>query len=370
LPDEKRRAESAFLSLRLINSYTDTRYYEEGTDFMEPISFTDIDDIKVGHAHNLEAGTGCTVILSERGATAGIDVRGGAPGTRESDLLNPVNMVEKIHAILLTGGSAFGLDAAAGVMRYLEERQIGFDVQVTKVPIVCGAALFDLTVGDYRIRPDREMGYEACRKATRRGCAEGNVGAGAGAAVGKILGMGRAMKGGLGCHALQVGKLKIGALVAVNCLGDVIDPATGERLAGLLTEDLSRLADSEEVMIHFLAEKKNLFAGNTTIGVIVTNALLTKSQAAKLASMAHNGYARTMRPAHSMFDGDTIFTLGTGKVEADLSVLGLLSARVMERAVIAAVKKAQPLFGLKCWADLENTRGKQRRRPSTRNKSQ
>jgi L-aminopeptidase/D-esterase-like protein len=197
---------------------------------LQQIAFTDIDDIQVGHAHNLDAGTGCTVVICEKGATAGIDIRGGAPGTRESDLLNPVNLVEKIHAIVLAGGSAFGLDAASGVMQYLEERNIGFDVQVTRVPIVCGAVLFDLAVGDHRIRPDKEMGYQACRNATNRACAEGCVGAGAGATVGKILGMARAMKSGLGCHAIQVGSLKIGALVAVNCLGDVIDPETGDRL--------------------------------------------------------------------------------------------------------------------------------------------
>jgi L-aminopeptidase/D-esterase-like protein len=323
---------------------------------MQHIAFTDIDEIKVGHAHNVNAGTGCTVVICEKGATAGIDVRGGAPGTRESDLLNPVNLVEKIHAIMLAGGSAFGLDAASGAMQYLEERNIGFDVQVTRVPIVCGAVLFDLAVGHHRIRPDKEMGYQACRNATNQPCAEGCVGAGAGATVGKIRGMEKAMKSGLGCHAVQVGALKIGALVAVNCLGDVIDPETGDRLAGLLNDDLTELADTEAVMIQSYADKKNLFAGNTTIGVIATNAILTKSQATKLASMAQNGYARTMRPAHSMFDGDTIFTMATGHVEADLSVLGLLSAKVMERAVISAVKKARPLFGLKCAADLESAR--------------
>jgi L-aminopeptidase/D-esterase-like protein len=326
---------------------------EQRTFCMQQIAFTDIDDIIVGHARNLDAGTGCTVIICEKGATAGIDVRGGAPGTRESDLLNPVNLVEKIHAIVLAGGSAFGLDAASGVMQYLEERGIGFDVQVTRVPIVCGAVLFDLTIGDHRIRPDKEMGYQACRNASSHSCAEGNVGAGTGATVGKILGVGRSMKSGLGCHAVQVGELKIGALVAVNCLGDVIDPETGDRLAGLLNDDLTGLADTETVMIQSYAEKKNLFAGNTTIGIIATNATLTKSQATKLASMAHNGYARTMRPAHSMYDGDTIFTLATGHVQADVSVLGLLSARVMERAVVSAVKNTQSLFGLKCWADLK-----------------
>jgi L-aminopeptidase/D-esterase-like protein len=320
---------------------------------MQQIAFTDIEDIKVGHAHNLDAGTGCTVVVCEKGAMAGVDVRGGAPGTRETDLLNPVNLVEKIHAVVLAGGSAFGLDAASGVMQFLEERNIGFDVQVTKVPIVCGAVLFDLAIGDHRTRPDKEMGHQACRNAINSACAEGNVGAGAGATVGKILGMARAMKSGLGCHAIEVGALKIGALVAVNCLGDVIDPATGERLAGLLGEDLTSLADTEAVMIQSYAAMKSPFAGNTTVGIIATNAILTKSQAAKLASMAQDGYARTMRPAHSMYDGDSIFAMATGHVEADLSVLGLLSARVVERAIVSAVKKARPLFGHKCWADLQ-----------------
>jgi L-aminopeptidase/D-esterase-like protein len=238
----------------------------------------------------------------------------------------------------------------------LEERDIGFDVRVTKVPIVCGAVLFDLAIGDHRIRPDKAMGYAACRNATNEPCAEGNVGAGAGATVGKILGMARAMKSGLGCHAIQVGALKIGALVEVNCLGDVIDAETGERLAGLLSEDLTGLADTEAVMIQSHAVKKNLFAGNTTIGIVATNAILSKSQAAKLASMAQDGYARAMRPAHSMYDGDSLFALATGQVEADLSVLGLLSARVVERAIVSAVKNARPLFGHQCWEDLQAQR--------------
>jgi L-aminopeptidase/D-esterase-like protein len=321
---------------------------------MRPIEFTAIDGIRAGHAENLEAATGCTVVISEAGATAGVDVRGGAPGTRETDLLDPVNLVQKVHAILLAGGSAFGLDAAAGVMQYLEERNIGFDVRVTRVPIVCGAVLFDLTLGDHRIRPDREMGYRACRNAGTTPLRQGSVGAGTGASVGKILGMQRAMKGGLGGCALQVEGLQVGALVAVNCLGDVVDPLTGEKLAGPLGDDGRTLFDTEEIMIRSFAEKKDLFGGNTTIGVVATNAILTKAQAAKLASMAQNGYARTMRPAHSMVDGDTIFTLATGSIEADLSVVGLLAARVMERAVIAAVKNAESLCGLRCYADIRS----------------
>lgn len=242
-------------------------------------------------------------------------------------------------------------------MQRLEERGIGFDVQVARVPIVCGAVLFDLTIGDPGIRPDKAMGYQACLAAGTKGAQEGCVGAGAGATVGKIAGMARAMKSGLGSYAIQSGDLKIGALVAVNCLGDVIDPETGERLAGLLTEDKTEMADTEEYMIQSIAAGKNLFAGNTTIGIVVANAILTKPQATKLASMAQNGYARTMRPAHSMYDGDTIFTMATGCVAADLSVLGLLAARVMERAVVSAVKSASSLAGLPCYADMKARKG-------------
>lgn len=319
---------------------------------MREIEFTQIDGIKVGNAQDMEAATGCTVIISEEGAVAGVDVRGGAPGTRETDLLNPVNLAEKIHAVVLAGGSAFGLDAACGVMEFLEERDIGFDVGITKVPLVCGAVLFDLAVGDYRVRPDRAMGYRACMGAGDSRCGQGNIGAGTGAAVGKIFGMARAMKSGLGSFAVQAGDLKIGAVVAVNALGDVFDPTTGERLAGLLNEDLNGLADTEECLIGSCSERKNFFTGNTTIGVVAANARLTRTQAAKVASMAHDGYARTIRPAHTMFDGDTIFTMATGRVDAELTLVGLLASRVVERAVIAAVKSVGSLGGLKCYADL------------------
>jgi len=320
---------------------------------MKEIKIIDIEGIKVGHEQDLEAATGCSVIICEEGATAGVDVRGGAPGTRETDLLNPVNLVEKIHAVVLAGGSAFGLDAATGVMQYLEENGIGFDVQVTKVPIVCSAVLFDLAIGNHKVRPDKNMGYKACVNATNKQCPEGNVGAGTGATVGKLLGMDRAMKGGIGVYGLQVGELKVAALVAVNCLGDVIDPSNGKILAGTLKEDGKTLANTEDLMIKQYNKKKNFFSENTTIGVVVTNGKLNKSQANKLASMAHNGYGRTIRPAHSMFDGDTIFALATGKVEANINVIGLLSARVVEQAVVRAVKKAKSLCGIKAYSDLQ-----------------
>lgn len=320
---------------------------------MKEIKFNDIDGIRVGNAQNLDAATGCTVVICDKGAYAGVDVRGGAPGTRETDLLAPVNLVEQIHAVILSGGSAFGLDAASGVMEYLEKNDIGFDVQVTKVPIVCGAALFDLTAGNFKIRPDKKMGYEACIDSEKKECNEGSIGAGTGATIGKLLGMENAMKGGLGSYALQVGDLKVGALVAVNCLGDVVDPSSGQIIAGLLDKDQKVFLGTEKQMLSQYDNKKNLFSGNTTIGVIATNAKMNKSGANKIASMAHNGYARTMRPAHSMFDGDTIFTMATDKVEADVNSVGLLAARVMEQAVLRAVRLASTLAGFKCYSQLK-----------------
>jgi L-aminopeptidase/D-esterase-like protein len=319
---------------------------------MQDIKITDIEGIMIGHAQDLDGATGCTVIIGEKGVIAGVDVRGGAPGTRETDILKSGNLVEKIHAVTLAGGSAFGLNAAAGVMQYLEERDVGFDVNVTRVPIVCAAVLFDLSIGDHRVRPDKKMGYEACLNANNKECMNGNVGAGTGATVGKILGMERAMKSGLGTYCVQTGDLKVGAVVAVNCLGDVVDPATGEILAGVLSEDLKAFSNTEEIMVREYADKRDPFSGNTSIGIIVTNAKLTKSEANKVASMAQNGYGRTLRPTHTMFDGDTIFAITTDLVDGDISVVGLLAARVMEQAVVGAVKKTSSLCGFKCYNDL------------------
>lgn len=320
---------------------------------MEEVKFTNIPGIKLGHAQNMKAATGCTVVICENGATAGVDVRGGSPGTRETDLLNPMNLVDKVHAVFLSGGSAFGLDAASGMMQYLEERNIGFDVGVTKVPIVTGAVLFDLNIGDFRVRPDKKMGYEACVNANNIDCPEGNVGAGTGATVGKIIGPEYSMKGGLGTYCLQVGELFVGAVVAVNCLGDVVDPLTGNIIAGALDSTKTKFINTENVMISQYDKNKNVFTGNTTIGIVATNAKLTKSQANKIASMTHNGYGRTMRPAHSMFDGDTIFALGTGYIDADVNVVGLLAARVMEQAVLRAVKNTTSVHGYKCYKDMK-----------------
>ncbi|MEG0856612.1 MAG: P1 family peptidase [Terrisporobacter sp.] len=319
---------------------------------MKEIEFTAIDGIKVGHMQDEEAATGCSVIICENGATSGVDVRGGSPATRETDLLNPVNMVQQIHAIVLSGGSAYGLDSCSGVMKYLEEKDIGFDVQVAKVPIVCGACLFDLVIGSPKVRPDLEMGYKAAQNANNTSYPNGNIGAGCGATVGKYLGPEFSMKGGLGTYAIQVGDLQVGAIVAVNCLGDVIDPEDNNKiLAGMIKEN--KFMDTEKIMISNYHDRTNLFSGNTTIGAIVTNAKFDKSEITKIASMTHNGYGRTMRPAHSIYDGDTIFAMSTGDVEADLSVVGMLAANVMEKAVVQAIKNADTLHGVKAYKDLK-----------------
>jgi len=328
--------------------------YVQEVCILEEIGFHEIEGIRVGSAANIEAATGCTVIICEKGATGGVDVRGGAPGTRETDLLSPLNLVEKVNAVVLSGGSAFGLDASSGVMAYLEERNIGMDVQVTKVPIVCSAVLFDLTCGSPFVRPDKEMGYEACKASESfPEVISGSYGAGTGATVGKLLGPDYAMKGGLGSCCLQTGGLKVGAIAAVNCLGDVIDTNTGKIVAGLYDKEKRAFLNTELSMIESYNNKKNLFSGNTTIGCIATNALLTKPQANKVASMAHNGYGRAIRPVHTLFDGDTVFTMATGYVEADVNVVGTMAATAMEKAIINAVKSASTAYGYLGYKDLD-----------------
>ncbi len=312
----------------------------------------DIPGIKVGHSQDLKAGTGCTVVICEMGAVAGVDVRGGAPGTRETDLLNPVNMVNQIQAIYLSGGSAFGLDGASGVMKYLEERGIGFDVVVTKVPIVPAAVLFDLGVGDYRVRPDARMGYDACLKASEEEVRQGNIGAGTGATVGKIFGGLRCMKSGLGTSSFKSQELIVGAIVAVNCFGDVVDPESGEIIAGVLTEDKKGFVNTMSLLKNLPQGRGSDFPKNTTIGVIATNAKLTKAGATKVAMMAQDGYGRTISPAHTMFDGDTIFCMATGEVEAGVNVIGAVAAEVMARAIVKAVKNTEPLYGLLSYQNL------------------
>ena len=319
-------------------------------------TITDIPGIEVGQVQDSEALTGCTVILCRKGAVAGVDVRGGAPGTRETDLLNPINLVEKVHAIVLAGGSAFGLDAASGVMRYLDENGIGFDTGAGKVPIVPAAILFDLNLGRSDVRPDAEMGYDAASSASSDAPAEGNVGAGAGASIGKIFGPKNAMKSGVGTASMNVGGLIIGALVAVNAFGDVIDPQTGQIIAGARSTNLGPLklgqggyfGDTLEIMKTFIGRTVLSFAtkANTVIGAVATNAKLTKAEATKVAQMAQDGLARTIRPAHTMLDGDTIFALATGEKKTDLSTVGAFAAEVMAQAIVKAVQKAAPAGGL------------------------
>jgi L-aminopeptidase/D-esterase-like protein len=325
-------------------------------------TITDVPGIHVGHAQNDEALTGCTVILAEDGAglLAGVDQRGGAPGTRETDLLHPMHLVEHVHAVLLGGGSAFGLDAASGVMRCLDERGVGFDTGAARVPIVPAAILFDLALGDSQVRPDADMGYRACRAALEAAGAQpgrGNVGAGTGATVGKILGMGQAMKAGIGTASVEIGGgVVVGALLAVNAFGDVVDPATGQILAGARTVGLGPLrigspgyfADTLEVMKGVVGRLALGVAprGHTIIGAVATNARLSKEEMNKVAQMAHDGLARTVHPAHTMLDGDTLFALSTGKRNADVSIVGAFAAEVVARAIVDAVRSAQPAGGL------------------------
>lgn len=301
-------------------------------------AITEVRGIEVGHSQEEEALTGCTVILCRKGAVAGVDVRGGAPGTRETNLLDPVNVVDKVHAVVLAGGSAFGLDAAGGVMQYLEEQKIGFETGAAKVPIVPSAVLYDLSVGRADVRPDFAMGYLAAVSATSLAPAEGNVGAGTGASVGKMRGMNYAMKSGVGTWSMKVHGIVIGALVAVNAVGDVVDPDSGKMVAGMRSGNT----------MQWMKEHRPRAAvpSNTVIGVVATNARLTKAQATKVAQMAQDGLARAVRPAHTMFDGDTIFALGTGEKNADVSMVGACAAEVTAEAILRAVKMAAPAGGL------------------------
>jgi L-aminopeptidase/D-esterase-like protein len=319
------------------------------------IGLTAVAGLKVGHRTLDTRPTGCTVVLAESGAVAGVDVRGAAPGTRETDVLNPLNLVDQVHAIVLSGGSAFGLDAASGVMRYLEERKIGFPTSYGVVPIVPAAILFDLGVGDPKVRPGADCGYAAAASASAGAIEEGNVGAGSGATVGKVMGMDRAMKGGIGTASITLPDgLTVAALVAVNAYGDVIDPATGRVVAGVRNADGNGLADAR-VLLRTGASQKKPIGENSTIGVVATNARLTKTQATKVAQMAHDGLARSITPVHSLADGDTIFALATGTLtgDADVSRIGALAAEAVADAVLRAVRAAKGLPGLPAMRDLQ-----------------
>ncbi len=320
-------------------------------------AITAVPGIEVGHADDPQALTGCTVVLCQRGAVGGVDQRGGSPGTRETDLLRPLHRVEKVHAVLLTGGSAFGLDAAGGVVRYLEERGIGFDVQVAKVPIVPAAVLFDLGLGSADVRPDAAMGYAACVNATDSHPRQGNAGAGMGASVGKILGPAGAMKSGIGTSCIEIGRgVRVGAIVAVNALGDVVDPASGEILAGTRAIRVGGVAlggdgpfaDTQAMMLKQPGKLALRIAArsNTVIGVVATNARLTKDGANFVAQMAQDGLARTIRPAHTMLDGDTLFALSTGNASVDINTVGAYAADAVQEAILQAVRQAASAGGL------------------------
>ena len=329
---------------------------------MKNNSITLIEGIRVGHAQDFDAITGCTVILCEKGAVGGVDQRGGAPGTRETDALQPVHLVDKLHAVMLAGGSAFGLDAASGAVRYLEEKKVGFNVGVARVPIVPAAILFDLGIGSPKRRPDADMGYQACLNASRSAPAEGSVGAGTGATVGKILGIRQAMKGGIGTAAMHIGAgVQVAAIVAVNAFGDVIDPDTGQILAGARSLKKGPIRIGKGGFAGTMRVMKSLVGrtllglanrGNTVIGAVATNARLDKEGATMLARMAMNGLARTIRPANTMLDGDTLFALATGRRKADVNIVGAYAAEVVAEAILRAVQKAQGIAGIPGIVDL------------------
>ena len=319
---------------------------------MQEIGILEVGGFQVGQAQDLDAATGITVLLCDTCAPAGVDIRGGGPASRETPLLDPRAASAGIHALVLSGGSTFALDAAGGVMRYLEERDIGFDVGVTRVPLVCQSCVFDLAIGRKDVRPDAAMAYQACLNARRDTVEEGCVGAGTGCTVGKCGGADFAMKSGLGTYAVRNGDLCVGAIVAVNAMGDIYDIDTGKQLAGLRSEDGTGLRSSEEFIYAMEAQKTVGYAANTTIGAIVTNAAFDKSKVGKIAAMAHNGYARTIRPVHTANDGDSIYALSLGSVEADIDAVGTLAAYVMGKAVGRAVRAAHGMCGFPAMRDL------------------
>ncbi|MDU4862400.1 MAG: P1 family peptidase [Terrisporobacter othiniensis] len=314
----------------------------------------DVEGLKVGQIEDTDALTGCTVVICEEGATCGVDVRGSAPGTRETDLLDPINSVQKVHAVVLSGGSAFGLESTCGVSKYLEEKNIGFDVGVCKVPIVTGAVLFDLGVGDYKVRPDKEMGYKACLNASETELKQGNYGAGCGATVGKIKGLNYVTKGGIGSCSIKLDNgIVVSALIAVNAFGDIYED--GKVIAGVLNDDKTKLLNTYEIMKSGFV-KGGFKIDNTTIGIVATNAKLTKAQCKKISQMAHDGYAKSIFPIHTPHDGDAIFAMSTGKiqVDSDITLLGSLAAEVVEKSIINAIKNAKNIKNIISYNELEN----------------
>jgi len=317
-----------------------------------PDNICDVPGVLVGHATDMTGATGCTTILFEApgGATVGVDVRGSSPGTRETDRLSPTGTVRGTHALLLTGGSAFGLAAADGVVRFLEERGTGLDVGVARIPLVSAAVIFDLVVGSPDARPGPEMGYEAASSAMSEDFAQGTVGAGTGATVGKVLGMERSMKGGVGSASVYLdGGLVIGALAVVNAFGHVRDPRTGDVLAGPRLDD-GKLGDTVQLLTE--ADARMRWGENTTLGVVATNAHLTKPQSTKVAQMAHDGLARAIEPVHTSVDGDVVFAASAGDLDAAPDVVGTWGARMMQEAILRAVRVAEGLPGIPAVSEL------------------
>lgn len=318
---------------------------------MYPGYITDVEGLKVGHEQSEEGMTGCTVIICEEGATGGVDVRGSAPGTRETDLFKSEKMVNKVHGVVLSGGSAFGLEAASGVMKYLEEENIGLDVGITKVPIVASAVIFDLNIGNHKIRPDLNMGFLAGKNSKVEENRQGNIGCGMGATIGKILGPQNAMKSGLGSATIRVGDLVVSAIVVVNSFGDIYNFMDNKQMAGVYDYENEELLNTIDIMKSY-GKALSFKPTNTTIGIIGTNAILTKAEANKIAEMAHNGFARSINPIHTMMDGDTIFTMGTNKIKSDINLIGTLAAEVMSKAIVNGIYFAEKSHGLKGYKDI------------------
>lgn len=320
---------------------------------MEILNIKDIKEISIGQVENTEAGTGVTVITSKNGMRAGLDVRGSGPASKESELLKEQATADKINAVVLSGGSAFGLDASGGVMKYLEENGIGYDVGVTKVPLVCQSSLFDLMIGSSSIRPDAKMGYEAAKIAlTNPNYKDGNYGAGCGATIGKMLGKDYAMKSGIGSYCIKIGDLIVGALVIVNAYGDVYNYKTGLKYAGMVDYKTSKFLDTNEVIYSLLNPNENKFVSNTTLGVVFTNAYFDKHQLNKMASVTHNGYARCIKPVHTSCDGDSIYALSIGDLKYDLDMVSTIAQDVMSEAILKAIDSANKLHGYKAKKDL------------------
>ena len=321
---------------------------------LREIPVTSIQNIRIGQAENAQAGTGCTVFVAPDGMCAGLDVRGGGPASRESQLLSPLAAAQTIHAIVLSGGSAFGLGCADGVLDVLERRGIGLEVGPTRVPLVAQSNLFDLTVADPNVRPDAAMGREAALLALDApNYRDGNYGAGCGATVGKLAGMECCMKTGIGSFAVELGPLQVGAVVALNALGDVFDWRTGQKIAGLLTEDKTAFRDSDELLYSSIARVENRFVENTTLAVVMTNAAFDKARLCKIAGMAHDGYARSIRPVHTSADGDSIYAVSLGTLEADQDLAGTLAAQVVCEAIRRAVYSARSAYGFPAAADFQ-----------------